>query len=105
MTPSSFVKVEDKLLKILIINQYTVLNADTCRCKTYPLVVVEAVYILEGGGGELWREAALQPDGDGGPLLQRGVRLGAFIFVLVLIPNLGNNRDARSVTAGTDTAR
>lgn len=67
--------------------------------------MVEAVYILEGGGGEFWRKAALQPDGNGGPLLQRGVRLGAFIFVLVLIPNLANNRDARSVTAGTDTTR
>lgn len=57
---------------------------------THHLVMVKRVDVLKGCTGQFRRKAALQSDWYGQSLLQSGIRLGAFILVLVLIPNLWN---------------
>lgn len=64
---------------------------------TYSLVVVEGVDVLKWGGGELQWKSALHPHWNRRSLLQRRIRLRAFIFVLVIVPNLLKDRDRNAV--------
>jgi hypothetical protein len=50
--------------------------------------MVEGVNVLKWRGGELHGKSALHPDWNRRSLLQRRIRLRAFIFVLVIVPNL-----------------
>lgn len=63
----------------------------------YSLVMVEGVDVLKWCGGELRRKSALHPDWNRRSLLQRRIRLRAFIFVLVIVPNLLKNKDRNAV--------
>ena len=64
---------------------------------TYSLVMVEGVDVLKRGGGELQGKSALHPDWNRRSLLQRRIRLRAFIFVLVIVPNLLKESDRNAV--------
>jgi hypothetical protein len=59
--------------------------------------MVEGVDVLKWGGGELQGKSALHPDWNRRSLLQCRIRLRAFIFVLVIVPNLLRDRDRNAV--------
>lgn len=66
---------------------------------SYSLVAVIRIDVFEWCACELWREVVLHPHGQGQALLESWIGLGAFIFVLLVIPNLKEQQPGKRQVA------
>lgn len=68
-------------------------SSDNRKLVTYSLVMVEGIDVLKWSRGEFGGKRALHPDWNRRPLFQGRIRLRAFIFVFVIVPNLLRNSE------------